>query len=128
MELAPKVACVRNRTAPFALLLAGQPSLRENLAAPELASLWQRIPFRTTLSPLTDRETADYVERRLRAVGATTMFFRRAAVDKLFEQSRGVPRLINNLATAAMLAAATAGRKHVDLPDLETACFEMEHA
>ncbi len=117
-----------DRTPPFALLLSGQPPLRAHLAAPELASLWQRIPFRTTLSPLSDRETADYVEGRLRAVGATTMLFRNAAVNKLFEISRGVPREINNLATNAMLSAATAGRKHVDLPDIDAASFEMEHA
>ena len=32
-----------DRTPPFALLIVGQPALRDHLAQPELSSLWQRI-------------------------------------------------------------------------------------
>ena len=115
-----------DRTPPFTLLLVGQPPLREHIADPGLASLAQRIPLRSSLAPLSDRETADYVERRLRAVGAAKCPFRPPALDKLFEHSRGVPRQINTFATGALLAAATAGRKHVDPADVETAVFDTE--
>lgn len=116
-----------DRTPPFTLLLAGQTPLRERLHEPDLASLWQRLPLRASLSPLSDRETSDYLDRRLRAVGAQTTLFRPEAADKIFERSRGVPREINNLATAALLAAAGAGKKHVDVPEVETAAFDQEH-
>jgi type II secretory pathway predicted ATPase ExeA len=118
-----------DRTPPFSLVLAGQPPLRARLEnEPDHGSLWQRIPIRTSLAPLSDRETADYSERRLRAVGAQTMFFRAGAVDKLFEHSRGVARLVNNLGIGSLIAAATAGRKHVDVRDVDTAHFEMDEA
>lgn len=117
-----------DRTPPFALVLVGQPALRETLAQPELASLVQRLAIRASLSPLTQQETADYLDRRLRAAGAKATLFRPLAVAKLFERTRGVPRLINNLATAALLAAATAGKKHVDLQELEDASFDQENA
>lgn len=117
-----------DRTPPFALLLAGQPPLRERLAEPDLASLWQRVPLRASLSPLTDRETADYLDRRLRAAGAQATLFRPGAADKVFEKSRGVPREINNVATAALLSAATAGKKHVDVREVEEAAFDRENA
>lgn len=118
-----------DRTPPFCLVLAGQPPLRDRLEnEPDLGSLWQRLPIRTSLAPLSDRDSADYIERRLRAAGAQTMLFRAGAVDKTFEHTRGVPRLINNLATAALLSAATAGRKHVDTKDVDSAFFEMEQA
>jgi len=116
-----------DRTPPFWLLLVGQPPLREGLLAPEHASLWQRLAIRASLSPLSDTEVSDYLERRLRAAGAQAMLFKAAAVEKLFEQTRGVPRLINNLATAALLVAATAGKKHIDLKEVEAAAFDLDH-
>lgn len=117
-----------DRTPPFALLLCGQPPLRDHLLEPEQGSLWQRIAIRANLAPLTDAETIDYLDRRLRAVGAQATVFRSGAVDKLFERTRGVPRLINNLATAALFAAATAGKKHVDLKEVEDASFDQENS
>jgi type II secretory pathway predicted ATPase ExeA len=117
-----------DRTPPFTLILAGQPPLRERLLEPDLASLLQRLPIRTSLSPLTDRETVDYLDRRLRAAGATATVFRPAAADKVFERTRGVLRLINNLATSALLAAAAAGKKHVDVREVEDASFDQESA
>lgn len=115
-----------DRTPPFALVLVGQPPLREHIADPSLSSLAQRIPIRSSLSPLSDSETAEYVDRRMRAVGAAKCPFRQPALDKLFEHSRGVPRQINSFATAALLAAATAGRKHVEPADIATAVFDVE--
>jgi type II secretory pathway predicted ATPase ExeA len=115
-----------DRTPPFALILAGQPPLRERLLEPDLASLWQRLPIRTSLAPLSDKETVDYLDRRLRAAGATATIFRPAAADKVFERTRGVLRLINNLATSALLAAASGGKKHVDVREVEDAVFAQE--
>jgi type II secretory pathway predicted ATPase ExeA len=115
-----------DRVPPFALLLAGQPPLRERLAEPALASLWERLAVRASLAPLTESETADYLERRLRAAGARAMLFRPAAVAKLFEYSRGICRRLNNLATSALLAAAATGRKHVEPVDVDNAHFDLE--
>jgi type II secretory pathway predicted ATPase ExeA len=117
-----------DRTPPFSMILAGQPELRETLKEPEHNSLWQRLNVRTSLAPLSDRETQEYVDQRLRSAGATTRLFLPSAMDKLFERTRGVPRLINNLATGALLAAAIAGKKHVDLPEVENASFDQENA
>lgn len=117
-----------DRTPPFTLILAGQPPLRERLAEPDLASLAQRIPLRASLSPLSDRETVDYLDRRLHAAGAQATIFRPGAADKVFERSRGAPREINNVATAALIAAATAGKKHVDVREVEDAVFDRESA
>lgn len=117
-----------DRRAPFVLLLAGQPVLRERLQQPEFDALWQRLVVRTSLGPLTDRESAEYLERRPRAVGARVMLFRPGAVDLLFQHSHGVMRRLNHLATGALLAAARASRKHVDAADVQAAVFDDEHA
>ena len=117
-----------DRVPPFALILAGQPPLREALAQPELASLRQRLAIRASLSPLTEQETTDYLDRRLRAAGARATLFRPQAAARIFEKTRGVLRLINNLALAALLAAATAGKKHVDLQEVDDAFFDQENS
>jgi type II secretory pathway predicted ATPase ExeA len=117
-----------DRRAPFVLLLAGQPALRERLQQPEFDALWQRLVVRTSLAPLTDRESAEYLDRRPRAVGARASLFRPGAIDLLFQHSRGVMRRLNHLATGALLAAARAGRKHVDSADVQAAVFDDEHA
>jgi type II secretory pathway predicted ATPase ExeA len=117
-----------DRTPPFALVLAGQPELRSRLLEPDHDSLWQRLSIRATLTPLSDRETVDYIDRRMRAVGAMASVFRPGASDKIFERSQGVPRKINNLATASLLAAGAAGKKHVDVADVENASFDQENS
>ncbi|MFH1185801.1 MAG: AAA family ATPase [Chloroflexota bacterium] len=116
-----------DRTPPFALILAGQPPLRETLAQPELASLHQRLAIRASLSPLTEQESADYLDRRLRAAGARATIFRPQAAARIFEKTRGVLRPINNLAIASLLTAATAGKKHVDLQEVDDASFDQEN-
>lgn len=117
-----------DRTPTFTIILVGQTKLRERIADADLASLWQRIPVRTTLAALSDRETIDYVDRRMHAAGAVKSPFRPGALDKLFEKSRGVPRIINTIGTHSLLAAATASRKHVDVADVETASFDLDNA
>ena len=117
-----------DRRAPFALLLAGQPVLRERLQQPDFDALWQRLAVRTSLAPLTDRESAEYLDRRPRAVGARAPLFRPGAGDLLFQHSRGIMRRLNHLATGALLAAARAGRRHVDAADVQAAVFDDEHA
>jgi type II secretory pathway predicted ATPase ExeA len=117
-----------DRVPPFALILAGQLPLRETLAQPELASLHQRLSIRTSLTPLSEPETTDYLDRRLRASGARATLFRPQAAARIFEKTRGVLRLINNLALASLLAAATTGKKHVDLQEIDDAAFDQENS
>ena len=117
-----------DRRVPFVLLLAGQPLLRERLQQPDFDALWQRLVVRTSLAPLTDRDSAEYLDRRPRAVGARALLFRPGAVDLLFQHSRGIMRRLNHLATGALLAAARTGRRHVEAPDVDAAVFDDAHA
>jgi type II secretory pathway predicted ATPase ExeA len=117
-----------DRTPPFALVLVGQAELRSRLLEPDHDSLWQRLSIRATLTPLSDRETVDYIDQRVRAAGATVSIFRPGAMDKIFERTRGVPRLINNLAIASLLAAGSVGKKHVDVAEVENASFDQENS
>lgn len=111
----------------FTLLLSGQPLLKDRLEEPNNQALLQRITLRYAVPPLSDAETASYIEQRLRAVGGDPKIFDRGAVEAIFNASRGVPRLINTLATNGMLAAIGRGKRHVAAECVQDAVVEMDH-
>lgn len=112
---------------PFTLLLSGQPLLKDRLDEPNNVALRQRITLRFAVAPLSQTETASYIEHRLRAVGGDPKIFDHSAVEAIFNASRGVPRLINALANNGMLAALGRGKRHVAAECVQDAVLELEH-
>src|SRR5437762_3840338 len=95
------------------ILLVGQPELTSLLAQADLRQLAQRITARYNLTPLTRRESAEYVITRLRVAGAQHPIFTRGALDTVHRLSRGTPRLINTLCDRALLGAYAHGKNRV---------------
>lgn len=114
------------KKSPFALVLAGQPLLRERLAEPDHYALNQRISVRIRLRPLTDSEVALFLDKHLRAAGAQRVLFEPDATTVLFQHSRGIPRPLQNLALAALLAAASGGKKTVDVDCVQQALLDTD--
>jgi type II secretory pathway predicted ATPase ExeA len=89
----------------LSVLLIGQPELETRLHRPVNAPLRQRIGMRYRLGPLTLEETVRYIDHRIRVAGGRGNPFTRAAMEEIHAQSGGIPRLINTLATTALLDA-----------------------
>ncbi len=87
------------------IILIGQPELRELLARNDLRQLAQRITGRYHLEPLTQAESSQYIEHRLRVAGALGEVFDSGAKKEVFRLSQGVPRLINVICDRALLGA-----------------------
>jgi len=88
------------------IILAGQPGLRQTLGQPALEQLRQRVGVTYHLMPLDEADVADYIRFRLTKAGAPSVdLFEIAAFPVIYQHTRGVPRLINKLADAALLAA-----------------------
>lgn len=87
------------------IVLLGQPELKELLEEPELKQLNQRITARYHLRPLTYLETEKYIKHRLDICGGRDDIFNRRAIKKVYELSKGVPRLINIICDRALLGA-----------------------
>jgi type II secretory pathway predicted ATPase ExeA len=115
-----------DRRSPFSLVLGGQPLLRERLAEPQHTALAQRIGVRVRLRPLSEDETASFLERHLKAVGARKSLFDADAVAAIFQHTRGVPRLVQNVALYAMLAAKTASKRVVDAAAVQQAILDLD--
>lgn len=91
------------------MILVGQPQLKELLRAPELLQFAQRVSSDFHLRPLNHREVSDYIDFRLRAVGAQSRLFTDESCKIIAETSRGIPRTINVLCDTALVYGFAAG-------------------
>jgi type II secretory pathway predicted ATPase ExeA len=104
---------------PVQIILVGQPELEVNIARPDLAQLKQRIRVHYKLAPLTRREMEEYVDHRMVVAGGRAGTFSARALDRIYQMSGGVPRVVNALGVEALLAAFVAGRNKVEATDLD---------
>ena len=115
-----------DRRSPFSMILCGQPRLRERLSEPRHEALSQRIGVRIRLRPLTEAEIGLFIALHCRAAGAADAVFEPHATAAIFQHSRGVPRLAQNLALGAALAAMAAGSATVDAVAVQQAVVDLE--
>jgi type II secretory pathway predicted ATPase ExeA len=112
------IRCLSNasmdRTAPFCLLLLGQPTLRRRLRLTAFAALDQRVGLRYALAGLDAAETASYISHHLALAGRADTMFSDDAIALIHQVSRGLPRQVNNLAVASLIACFAANKKIVD--------------
>ena len=95
------------------LVLVGQPELRETILLPELRQFAQRVVANFHL-PGMDKETvAAYISHRLLVAGGRGNEFTKQACERVWEVSRGIPRLVNQICDFAMVYAATSDEKLV---------------
>jgi len=108
----------------LSVLLIGQPELEGRLERSHYAPLRQRIGLRYRLGPLSLAETVEYIEHRIRVAGGGRNPFDRAAMERIHAVSGGIPRLINTLATTALLDAFGDDAESIDAPRVASAARE----
>jgi len=96
------------------IVLVGQPELDNILSQPGFRQLRQRINLRFHLPPLSEKETKEYIEKRLRIAGAKEPIFTEKAIKEIYLKSEGIPRLINILCDNALLNGYALDQKRVD--------------
>ncbi len=97
------------------VLLVGQPELNDYLERPDFRQIKQRISIRYHLLPLDQHETQEYIQTRMRIAGAKSQdCFTEGALQKIYEHSGGVPRLINNICDNSLLTAFATDRPIID--------------
>jgi type II secretory pathway predicted ATPase ExeA len=123
------IRCLSNmgmdQTAPFCLLLLGQPTLRQRLRQGTFTALDQRIAVRYAIGGLSLQETQSYVQHHLALAGRSDTLFSDDAISLIHEVSRGLPRQVNNLAVSALIAAFTAKKGIVDESAARAAVAEI---
>lgn len=100
----------------FSLLLAGTEMLADVLQAAALEPLRTRVVYARALRPFGVDDARSYVRYHLQRADAPPDLFNDAAIKALFHASRGHPRVINQLATQALIDGAVAGHDAIGLP------------
>jgi type II secretory pathway predicted ATPase ExeA len=99
---------------PFILILSGQTQLRNKLQLSINAPLRQRIAIKHVMQGLKKEELPEYLSSRLKAGGITQNIFTANAVDAIYSVSKGIPRIVNNLATASLMYACSTKKNDID--------------
>lgn len=94
------------------VVLIGQPELRHRIA--EVPQLNQRIAVRAHLGPFTAEETTSYITARMGATTQRTDVFTKEAMAVIYEQSKGIGRLINALCDQCLFAGANDKVSQID--------------
>src|SRR5450759_2415742 len=111
--------------APFTGLLLGQPTLRRRIKLGAFAALDQRIALRYALPGMTEPETRDYLTHHLKLAGRADQMFSDDAAALIHQTSRGLPRVVNNIALQALVATYAANKTIVDESVVRAAVAEV---
>ena len=83
---------------PMALVLAGQTGLWDRkLKLQRYAAIRQRIDIYCTVPPLDRAECEDYINAHMQYAGCTQNIFTDSAIDRIYQISNGVPRMVNRV-------------------------------
>ena len=90
---------------PMALLLVGQPSLRNQLKVKQFEAIDQRIQMRYQVGGLTEKEVFGYIKHQIQIAGCEQEIFSEEALHAMYQFTQGTPRKVNTLCTQALLDA-----------------------
>lgn len=99
---------------PFILILSGQPLIKTKLSLNINSPLRQRLAVKYTLQGLSKDELLEYIKTRLKIAGLTQDIFTPAALQAIYANTKGFPRLVNNLATTCLMFAASQNKMLID--------------
>jgi general secretion pathway protein A len=97
------------------IILVGQPELNEIIGRPGMRQFAQRVSAQFHLSGMPIEAVGKYIAHRLKVAGTDREIFSPAACERVFEASRGLPRVINQICDYALVYAFAEDRREVDL-------------
>ncbi len=103
------------------IILMGQPNLKAKLENVKLEQFKQRIAVYYHLYSLTRTETEAYIKHRLKVASASALsaeiaesIFSTEAINRIYEHTKGVPRLINLTCDSSLLSGYIMDTNHID--------------
>jgi general secretion pathway protein A len=108
------------------IVLIGQPELNITLSQPNFRQIRQRINLQYHLSPFTEKETGEYIVKRLKIAGRKNALFMKGAVKEIYRKTGGLPRLINVLCDNALLVGFASDKKLIDNKIVEEAAKDLK--
>ncbi|HAM50034.1 MAG TPA: ATPase [Nitrospiraceae bacterium] len=109
----------------LSLILVGQPELKKKLESESLGAFRQRIGLFYHIGPIGQDEIKDYIEYRIKAGGRDKPLFSDAAIKALYSYARGIPRVINSIASMALLEGFAKDVEMIDESIVSSASKEI---
>lgn len=129
-ELLEEIRLLANLETPtrkLPVVLTGQPELADRLNQPSLRQLKQRVALRCVLTPLTRRELAYYIARRIRIAGGDiSTCFTEEAISVIYERSGGIPRVVSVICDNALIAGFAIDQKPVGQVTTLEVCRDLD--
>jgi general secretion pathway protein A len=105
------------------LILIGMPELEEHLALDP--PLQQRVAVKFRLKALDKEATKNYIKHRLKVAGAQREIFSDMSMERVFEFSKGTPRLINVMCDNALLEAFLMKKDKVGMDIIDNVASDL---
>jgi len=110
-----------------ALLLVGQPELRRTLRMVSHEAFFQRLTTSFHLPPLDLPQSMDYIRHQIRFSGFKGgSLFSDDALARIYDFTKGVPRLMNRLCTTALLVGMTDSKQILEESSIRKAIAELD--
>lgn len=110
---------------PMTFILVGQTELRGSLRLRAFEAVTQRVQVRYHLTGMDPAGVSAYIANQMRFAGASRPIFAEQAINAIAALSHGLPRMINNLATACLLDACSRNQQLVDEGTVQRAAAEF---
>jgi general secretion pathway protein A len=98
------------------IVFVGQPALEDRLNSESLRQLRRNIEIRRQIRGLSEEESKEYIDHRLRLAGSSSSeVFSPKALSLICTYARGIPRVINTLCDNALLMGYSLFKKNIDV-------------
>jgi len=101
------------------IFFVGQPEFSKMLMDTRNRAVRQRIIISYRIDSLTEPETEQYIQHRLKVAGATRNIFEPDAIHEIYRFSRGCPRLVNIICDHALFSGYSSGLQSVSSDVIE---------
>ncbi len=99
----------------MALVLVGQTELWDTkLKLQRYAAIRQRIDMYCTIPPLDRADCEGYIRAHLKYAGCTQELFTDIALDRFYQLSSGIPRMINRICEKSLMYAFQHQKRLID--------------
>jgi len=108
------------------IFFVGQTEFNQLLVDERNKAVRQRITVFFQLKPLSEPETAAYIQHRLKQAGATEEIFKPNAIREVFKFSNGTPRLINVICDLALLTGFSGDLNKISAAVIKDCARELQ--
>jgi len=108
------------------IVLCGHSKIKKEIRRSCHEALLQRITVHYHIPPMSLSQTNQYIDFQMRRVMCSEKIFEPEVKNEIHEYTRGIPRLVNNLATACLMNAAAENHQKINAAVLAQTLNEFQ--